>query len=98
MRMLMNESVNPALATTAIPRPKAAAAPAATVHDSAYLLQRTQRAANDEPDSRYGAAYDYLMLERQARAMRRAHLGGLIRAAWRQWRDFSRGVVGGLAR
>ena len=52
-------------------------------HHNADLLQRTQSLVNDVPaDPRYWTAYDHFMLERQARALRRAHLGALVAAAW----------------
>jgi len=51
------------------------------------LLQRTQALVNEVPaDPRYWTAYDHFMLERQARALRRAHLGGLLAAAWARLR------------
>ena len=57
-------------------------------HDSAYLLQRTQALVNDAPaDPSYWTAYDYFKLEREARAIRRAYLGGLIARAWRRLRE-----------
>lgn len=57
------------------------------VHDSAHLLQRTQPLVNAVPaDPRYWTAYDHFMLEREARALRGAYLGGLANAAWARLR------------
>jgi hypothetical protein len=54
-------------------------------HHSVDLLQRTRPGANDEtPDSRYWTAYDHFMIEREARAMRREYVYGLIAKAWRR--------------
>jgi hypothetical protein len=51
------------------------------------LLQRTQALVNEVPaDPRYWTAYDHFMLERQARALRRAYLVGLVDAAWTRLR------------
>ena len=56
-------------------------------NDNVYLLQRTQALVNDRPaDAQYWTAYDYFMLEREARAVRRAYLSGLITAMWTRWR------------
>jgi len=46
----------------------------------ADLLHRTNDA--DAPDPRYWTAYDHFMLEREARARRRAYVYGLIARAW----------------
>lgn len=55
---------------------------------SANMLQRTQRAANDDaPDSRYWTAYDHFMIEREARALRRQYVNGLIARTWRRLRE-----------
>jgi hypothetical protein len=56
-------------------------------HDSAHLLQRTQALIDEVPaDPRYWTAYDHFMLERQARALRRAYLGAIFDAAWSRLR------------
>jgi|HubBroStandDraft_2_1064218.scaffolds.fasta_scaffold2915010_1 hypothetical protein len=61
-------------------------------HDNAYLLQRTQDLVNNQPaDSRYWTAYDLFMLEREARALRRAYLSALFARA-------GRGLFEGLSR
>jgi hypothetical protein len=53
------------------------------IHNSGYLLQRTQALFDDQPaDPSYWTAYDYVMLEREARAVRRAYLGALLAGAW----------------
>jgi hypothetical protein len=58
-----------------------------STHDNAYLLQRTQALVNDQPaDPHYWTAYDRFMLEREARALRRACLGSLIAGAWHSLR------------
>jgi hypothetical protein len=57
-------------------------------HDSPELLQRTPTAVNDEaPDSRYWTTYDHYMIEREARAMRRAFVYRLIANAWGRLRE-----------
>ena len=68
----------------------AAAAPARDwSQGSAHLLQRTQTRVDDQPaDPRFWMAYDYFMLERQARALRRAYLGGLFVAACTRLRAY----------
>jgi len=56
-------------------------------HHNADLLQRTRTLIDEAPgDRRYWTAYDYFMLEREGRALRRAYLGGLISAAWTRLR------------
>ena len=52
------------------------------------LLQCTLTVANDEaPDSRYWTTYDRYIIERQARAIRREFVYGLITNAWRRLRE-----------
>jgi len=54
-------------------------------HGRPELLQCTPSFANDEmPDSRYWTTYDRYMIERQARAIRREFVYGLITNAWRR--------------
>jgi hypothetical protein len=77
-RMLAREAVPPL--------PWSRRAPDRT-HNSGYLLQRTQALLDDQPaDPSYWTAYDYAMLEREARAVRRAYLGGLLAGVWRRLR------------
>jgi hypothetical protein len=38
----------------------------------------------DAPDRRYWTAYDHFMVEREARAMRRAYVSALIRQFWKR--------------
>ena len=38
--------------------------------------------ASDLPDNSYWTAYDHYMVEREARAMRRAHVWALLAKAW----------------
>ena len=43
---------------------------------------------SDRPDQRYWTAYDYFMVEREARAVRAAHIGAMCAkgvAALRKW-------------
>lgn len=43
---------------------------------------------SDRPDQRYWTAYDYFMVEREARAVRAAHIGAMFEkgvAALRKW-------------
>jgi len=52
------------------------------------LLHRTSTVANDEAhDSRYWTTYDRYNIERQARAIRREFVYGLITNAWRRLRE-----------
>lgn len=51
-------------------------------HDSAHLLQRTQHVLDADPQ--YWTAYDVIMIEREARALRSAHLAGSMAAGWRR--------------
>jgi hypothetical protein len=85
----------PLAAGVPVPVPPAAGTWA---HDSAHLLQRTQALINDVPaDPRYWTAYDHFILEREARALRRAYLGGLIATAWtrlQQWFATTPGPAG----
>lgn len=55
-------------------------------HDNVDLLQRTLASLEDQPDRRYWTAYDFFMIERQARAMRHAHISGLVAKGWRRLR------------
>ena len=56
-----------------------------TTHAGPELLHRTSTVANDEaPDSRYWTTYDHYNIERQARAIRREFVYGLITNAWRR--------------
>jgi len=42
---------------------------------------------NDAPPAaQYWTAYDHFMLEREARAVRRAYLSSLISGVWKRWR------------
>jgi hypothetical protein len=41
------------------------------------------RDAADDPDPSYWTAYDHFMVEREARALRRAYTWGLLARAWR---------------
>ena len=69
-------------------RSSAGAAPALSGID---MLRRGIDAAidgSDRPDQRYWTAYDYFMVEREARAARTAHIGALCAkgvAALRKW-------------
>ena len=57
-------------------------------HDSPELLQCTPTVANDEvADSRYWTTYDHYMIEREARALRREYVYGLIANGWRRLRE-----------
>jgi len=59
-----------------------------TTHADPELLHRTHTVANDEaPDSRYWTTYDHYIIERQARAIRREFVYGLITNAWRRLRE-----------
>ena len=59
-----------------------------TTHAAPELLHRTPSVANDEaPDSRYWTTYDHYIIERQARAIRREFVYGLITNAWRRLRE-----------
>jgi len=59
-----------------------------TTHAGPELLQCTPTVANDEaPDSRYWTTYDRYIIERQARAIRREFVYGLITKAWRRLRE-----------
>src|SRR5213593_4811699 len=59
-----------------------------TTHAGPGLLHRTPTVANDEtPDSRYWTTYDRYIIERQARAIRREFVYGLITNAWRRLRE-----------
>jgi hypothetical protein len=88
MRPLAVSAPDPRPVETPVgPQPAALPARNAT-HDNVHLLQRTQALVNDQPaDARYWTAYDRFMLEREARAIRRAYLGGLIAGAWRRLRE-----------
>jgi hypothetical protein len=82
------DAPGPVAALTPNPAPRSAGT---WVHDSAYLLQRTQALVNEvSADPRYWTAYDCFMLEREARALRRAYLGGLFDAAWTRLRAIFR--------
>jgi hypothetical protein len=52
-------------------------------HNNAELLQRTQ-VGDEAPDSRYWTSYDYFVLEREARAVRRDYLFRLAARSWAQ--------------
>ena len=57
-------------------------------HDSPELLQCTPTAANDDvADSRYWTTYDHYMIEREARALRRAYVYRMFANGWRQLRE-----------
>ena len=57
-------------------------------HDNVYLLQRTQTLIDGQAaDPQYWTAYDRFMLEREARAIRRAYLGSLIAGVWNRVRE-----------
>ena len=51
------------------------------VSSAAALLWR-ESDANDVPDRSYWTAYDHFMVEREARAMRRAYVWELLAKAW----------------
>ena len=55
--------------------------------DQAYLLQSTQRLIDAQAaDPQYWTEYDYFMLEREARAVRRAYLSSLVTGVLRRVR------------
>jgi hypothetical protein len=56
-----------------------------TTDHNVYLLQRTHGRIGSP--LRNTAAYDYFMLEREARGIRRAYFGGLIAGAWKRMRE-----------
>ena len=59
-----------------------------TTDPSPELLQCKPTVADDEaPDSRYWTTYDHYIIERQARALRREFVYGLITKAWRRLRE-----------
>jgi hypothetical protein len=61
--------------------------------DNPNMLQRTRAAANDAtPDPRYWTAYDRFMIERQARALRRQYVYGLVAKARRRLREIIAGA------
>lgn len=39
---------------------------------------------DDTPDRRFWTTYDHFMIEREARALRRAHVNAMLRNAWRR--------------
>ena len=85
MRLLTTDTLNPAPMVglpsimTRAPHP---------THAGSELLHRTPTVANDEaPDSRYWTTYDHYIIERQARAIRREFVYGLITNAWRRLRE-----------
>ena len=52
------------------------------------MLRRGIDSAVDRPDQRYWTSYDYFMVEREARAVRSAHIAALCTkgfAALRKW-------------
>jgi hypothetical protein len=71
-------------------------------HDSPELLQCTPTVANDEAaDSRYWTTYDHYMIEREARALRREYVYGMLANGWRrlrQWLTASSPVRAGSGR
>lgn len=88
MRLLPLDTINPPATRDHQAAPQAQVAAANPTNNSAYLLQRTHRVANDDSaDPSYWTAYDYFMVERAARSMRRAHLADLIASAWRRLRE-----------
>ncbi len=59
-----------------------------TTDHNVGLLQRTHALIEDRvAAAQYGTAYDYFMLEREARGIRRAYFGGLIAGAWKRVRE-----------
>ena len=57
-------------------------------HDRVCLLQRTQSLIDAQAaDPQYWTEYDYFMLEREARAVRRAYLSGLVSGVFRRVRE-----------
>ncbi len=57
-------------------------------HDRAYLLQGTQSLIDAQAaDPQYWTDYDNFMLEREARAVRRAYLSGLVSGVLRRLRE-----------
>ena len=74
----------PRLPKASSPSP-ATVAPALAGFD---MLRRGIDSAVDRPDQRYWTPYDYFMIEREARAVRSAHIGALFTkgvAALRKW-------------
>lgn len=63
-------------------RPGAAQSMAPAAIASAGILQRNT-IAPEVPDPRYWTAYDYYMIELEARAMRNAHLQAVLAKGWR---------------
>lgn len=53
-----------------------------TAAAAAEILQRNMPAA-EIPDPRYWTAYDYYMIEREARAMRTVQMHALLGKGWR---------------
>ncbi len=45
-------------------------------------ILRRNTAMAEAPDQRYWTAYDYYMIEREARAMRAAQMGALLGKGW----------------
>jgi hypothetical protein len=57
-------------------------------HGGACLLQSTQNLIDTQAaDPQYWTEYDYFMLEREARAVRRAYLSGLVSGALGRLRE-----------
>ena len=57
-------------------------------HDRVFMLQRTQSLIDAQAaDPQFWTEYDYFVLEREARALRRACLSGLLGGAWRRLRE-----------
>lgn len=57
-------------------------------HDQPFMLQCTQSLIDAQAaDPQFWTEYDYFLLEREARAMRRAWLSGLVSGALRRVRE-----------
>ena len=87
MKVVSIDRLNPARPMpTSAPR-VAACAPEGQTHHSLDLLQCTQcgESGDDRPDVRYWIAYDYFMVEHEARAARNAYLYGMIAKACRSF-------------
>lgn len=87
MQLAPLEAAKPPAILDRRPLRHAPAGAATSSNHSAYLLQRTPRANEEAADPSFWTAYDHFMLEREARELRRAHLGGMLAGAWRRLRE-----------
>jgi hypothetical protein len=88
MRLLTTNTLDPAPTVKQFPLSSARQRASDMTHHSSELLQRTPTIANDEiPDSLYWTTYDRYMIEREARALRREYVYGLIANGWRRLRE-----------